>query len=144
MAGRGAPPKATLTRPNDQARRDAQVTKVASDGAVRGPELPDGDWHPRTVAWWQTWRTSPMSQTFTDTDWDTLLDTALLHTQMWNGNMSVAAELRLRTAKWGATVEDRMRLKLQVESEAAQAKEAAPIMATDRRQRLLRAVNGSA
>jgi len=144
MAGRGAPPKATLTRPNDQARREAQVTKVAADGAVRGPDLPEGDWHPRTVAWWQTWRTSPMSQTFTDTDWDTLLDTALLHTQMWNGNMSVAAELRLRTAKWGATVEDRMRLKLQVDTEAAQAKEAAPIMATDRRQRLLRAVNGSA
>lgn len=50
----------------------------------------------------------------TGTDWDFLLDTALLHAELWSGNRSVAAELRLRVAKFGATPEDRARLRIQV------------------------------
>jgi len=140
MAGKGAFPKPVLSRPNDQARAIAASTKLSADGILRGPELPDGDWHERTLAWWNTWRLSPQSIIFTDTDWDALAETALLHSRMWSGEMSVASELRLRAAKFGATVEDRARLKMIIDNEAL---EVSPVVATvkpNRRRRLLKAV----
>jgi hypothetical protein len=139
MAG-GRAPSPQLSRPNDQARREAASTKVAADGVLRGPELPDGEWHERTLAWWQTWRRSPQAQAFAETDWDVLAETALLHTRMWNGEVSIAPELRLRVAKFGATVEDRLRLKMLIQSDIDEVKTAKPVMATDRRRRLLKAV----
>lgn len=118
MAGRGLPPK----DPAKRRRRNADpipTTKVTDDGQLRGPDLPEGpDWHERTRQWWATWRSSPQAQALTDTDWDFLLDTALLHSLMWQGATSVAAELRLRVAKFGATPEDRARLRMQVEPAA--------------------------
>lgn len=144
MAGKGAAPKPVLSRSNDQARREAASTKITPDDVVRGPELPEGDWHPRTVAWWQTWRTSPQAKTFLATDWDVLAETALMHTRLWNGEVSIAPELRLRVAKFGATVEDRLRLKMLIDTdvdEAAASSKAA--MPADRRRRLMSVVNGS-
>ena len=87
VAGRGPAPKSERSRPNDTARRQAEFTKVSEDGVVRGPDLPDFDWHARTVEWYATWQRSPMAQTFIDADWDFLIDTAMLHTEMWNGNL---------------------------------------------------------
>lgn len=115
-------PKATRSRARDTERRDAELSKLEADGELRGPELPEGvlddeSWHPRTVQWWNTWRRSPQAQTFTETDWDFLLDTALMHHTMWaKKRWEFAAELRLRAAKFGATPEDRMRLKLKIET----------------------------
>lgn len=125
MAGRGPAPK----DPTKRRRRNAAdpETVITADDEIRGPELPDGvlgadkdgndyEWHPMTVAWWQTWRESPQASTFTDTDWAFLLDTALMHTSMWSkGQWTLAAEVRLRAAKFGATPEDRARLKLKVD-----------------------------
>ncbi|MFD0276164.1 hypothetical protein ACFVHB_19985 [Kitasatospora sp. NPDC127111] len=96
------------------------------DDELRGPELPEGvlgeddgesvDWHPMTKLWWESWRTSAQAQTFTATDWLFLIDTALMHHTMWaKGRWEFASEVRLRAAKFGATPEDRMRLKIQVE-----------------------------
>jgi hypothetical protein len=93
-----------------------------ADGEIRGRELPEGvldneSWHPRTVQWWETWRRSAQAQMFTDTDWEFLLDTALMHHTMWaKQKWEFAAELRLRSAKFGATPEDRMRLRLSIET----------------------------
>jgi hypothetical protein len=117
MAGRGPAPKARRQRDRDNPDRRV----IEADGQLRGPELPEDvmpdGWHPRTVAWWDTWRRSAQSQEFTETDWDFLLDTALMHSTMWaKGRWEFAAELRLRAAKFGATPEDRMRLKLSVET----------------------------
>ncbi|MGH3587803.1 MAG: hypothetical protein ACRDQ0_15925, partial [Pseudonocardia sp.] len=113
IAGRGPAPKDTSTR----RRRNAVApdTVVASDDELRGPELPDGvlgvdkktgeiiEWHSRTVAWWHTWRTSPQAQTFIGTDWDFLIDTALMHHTAWtNGRWEFLSEVRLRAAKFGA------------------------------------------
>lgn len=140
MAGRGPAPKAQRSRARDTARREAEITKVAPDTELRGPELPEGlAWHPRTTAWWDTWRRSPQAQTFTSTDWDFLLDTAMLHSELWSGNPAVAAELRLRTAKFGATPEDRLRLRLEIETETKEAPKGKP-MTADRRRRLLSVV----
>jgi hypothetical protein len=122
MAGRGSAPKETRSRARDTKRRDAELNRVEADGDVRGPELPEGvldgeSWHPRTVQWWETWRRSPQAQMFTETDWDFLLDTALMHHTMWDKKRwEFAAELRLRAGKFGATPEDRMRLKMKVET----------------------------
>jgi hypothetical protein len=118
MAGRGPAPKDPATR----RRRNAPAvptTVIASDDQLRGPELPDDaldePWHSRTLAWWKTWRESPQAQAFTATDWDFLLDTALMHHTMWSkGRWEFASELRLRAAKFGATPEDRARLRMQV------------------------------
>jgi hypothetical protein len=144
MAGRGPAPKPVLQRETRTRQREESSSRVAADGAVRGPALPAGDWPERTLAWWQTWRTSPLAQTFTDTDWDFLVDTALLHAEMWGGNLAVAAELRIRQAKFGATPEDRMRLKIIVDTDITDAKSPSATVPSDRKRRLLRAVNDGA
>lgn len=141
MAGRGPAPKDPDARRRRNSTEPLQV--VAPDDETRGPELPDThEWPAPTLAWWETWRRSPQAQTFTDTDWSFLIDTAVLHAEFWLGDRSVAAELRLRAAKFGATPEDRARLKIAVGEPAAG--KAAPKLQTkstqDRRQRLLKAV----
>lgn len=113
MAGRGPAPK----DPDARRRRNqsGDLTVVASDGKVHGPELPGSlEWPAATTDWWETWRRSPQAQTFTETDWSFLVDTAVLHAEFWLGDRSLAAELRLRAAKFGATPEDRARLKIAV------------------------------
>src|SRR5688572_29418053 len=121
MAGRGPAPK-------DPARR-ARKNKPAEmwvivDEPVAQPELPtihveeDGDlvaftWPAVTQAWWRMWAESPLSAEFTSSDWSFLLDTAILHARLWSGQTAAAAELRLRVAKFGATPEDRARLRIQ-------------------------------
>lgn len=79
------------------------------------------------------WAKSAMAPTFTDTDWSELLDTAVLHGQFWSGDSKVANELRLRVAKFGATPEDRARLKIAFGEGPAAARPAAP--GTDAKER---------
>src|SRR5215475_11544793 len=122
------PGNTTPKDPEKRRRRNSDplgITKITPDDELRGPALPEGVlpagelWHPRTRAWWRTWRESPQAQTFTATDWDFLLDTALMHHTMWlRGRWEFASELRLRAAKFGATPEDRLRLRLKVETPA--------------------------
>jgi hypothetical protein len=126
MAGHGPAPK----DPARRRRRNATepLTSLTPDDELRGPELPVGvlgedkdsgepcDWHPMTKLWWKSWQTSAQAQTFTDTDWLFLIDTALMHHTMWaKGRWEFASEVRLRAAKFGATPEDRARLKLKVD-----------------------------
>lgn len=59
------------------------------------------------------WGSSPQSAEFGPTDWSFLMETALLHADVWSGNLDRLAELRIRVAKFGATPEDRARLKIQ-------------------------------
>ena len=63
--------------------------------------------------WWSTWVDSPQAEHFGSTDWLFLLETAFIAGQFYDGDMKVAAELRLRVAKFGATPEDRARLRMQ-------------------------------
>jgi len=138
MAGNGPPPKETRSRGRDNAVRDL----IKSDGRIGGFSLPNDvlpfisdkdkdedywegeaqreEWHPQTVRWWQNWRESPQaSKMLTAVDWDYLLDTALLHHQMWMSggkNSERAAEIRMRVATFGATYADRLRLRLEVEA----------------------------
>src|SRR5262247_1676695 len=113
--GRGPVPK----DPEQRRRRNVDpipTTVVSADGHLHGPDLPppSSDWPDATKRWWWTWRRSAQAAVFTPTDWEFLLDTALLHARLWSGETGVAAEVRLRVAKFGATPEDRARLRLQI------------------------------
>jgi hypothetical protein len=121
MAGRGPAPKPPEKRAGKS--KDPHLFKVITASATGQPELPsveiedDGElvdfqWPARTVEWWRMWAETPLSDDFTQTDWDFLLDTAMLHARFWRGDHKVAAELRLRVAKVGATPEDRARLRI--------------------------------
>ena len=112
MAGAGPAPKPDGRR----ARRnkdDTQTTILRFEEAEQ-PELPDGyPWPDETIKWWNLWRDSPQAEHFGSTDWSFLLDTAMLHAMLWgNADTSVLPELRLRVAKFGATPEDRARLRI--------------------------------
>lgn len=124
MAGRGPAPKDPLKR----ARRnvDSSGLRIITADPVSQPKLPvvffvDEEsgrkkrfaWPERTKQWWSMWSDSPLSGEFTSTDWSELMDTALLHARFWSGQLNLASELRLRVAKFGATPEDRARLKIQ-------------------------------
>jgi hypothetical protein len=94
--------------------KDPIPLRIVHVEAVPQPDLPEGyDWHPQTLRWWEMWGISPLSAEFTENDWSELTDTAIIHSRFWNGNMQVGAELRLRAAKFGATPEDRARLRIQ-------------------------------
>lgn len=123
MAGVGPAPNPNAIRRN----KKPEFTKLQQDGEVRGYELPEGvlgkdpkgnpiDWHPVTRRWWENWRASPQaSRMLSEPDWDYLLDTALIHHNMWkNGRWEFASEVRLRVAKFGATPDDRNRLRAEI------------------------------
>lgn len=116
--GRGFPPK----DPKKRARRniDPHPKIEVPLAAAEQPELPPPpsyvgtEWPARTLEWWKTWQDSGQSAAFTSTDWDFLIDTALLHALVWSakGDTKHLTELRLRLVKFGATAEDRLRLRM--------------------------------
>lgn len=136
--GWGPPPK-----PADQrARRnkDPITTREIAAQPSEQPPLPEGvQWPDETRSWWQMWGDSPLSDDFTPTDWSELVTTARLHAAVVRGELKYAAELRLRVAKYGATPEDRLRLRIQfVAAEEAEQNSTvkAPSVRTDRYQGL--------
>ena len=111
MAGRGPAPK----DPAKRARRnkDPQALRVIQAEPQPQPDLPeDINWHPQTREWWAMWGRSPLSADYTENDWNELLDTALVHSRHWFSGGGEGAELRIRVAKFGATPEDRARLRI--------------------------------
>lgn len=96
---------------------------VKSDGTLGGFDLPEGvlgpdeTWHPMTVRWWEAWRRSPQAVSMmTDPDWYFLLDTALVHHNMWsNQRWEFANEVRMRVGQFGATPAARKALQLEIE-----------------------------
>lgn len=112
MAGRGPAPKPAHRRARTNA--DPIPQTILRFERAEPPELPDDrEWHPRTREWWEVWKRSPQAEVMSETDWSFLLDTALMHDAMWSkGQWTLAAEVRLRVAKMGATPEDRARLRM--------------------------------
>ncbi|MEU0991995.1 hypothetical protein [Streptomyces sp. NPDC005953] len=119
MSGSGPPPKRQKARRNaDQVPQTvlrwepAEAPDLPDIHIERDGELVEFEWPVRTRVWWQTWIDSPQSDHFGATDWQYLLDTALLHARLWTGDLKAAAELRLRVAAFGATPADRARLRM--------------------------------
>lgn len=126
MAGRGPAPK----DPSKRARTNKDVIqlRVLEVQPVEQPELPsfsimvtvdeqlvaqEFDWPAMTQDWWAMLAHHPLANEFIETDWSYLMETARLHAEFWMGKLSLAAELRLREAKYGFTPEDRARLRIQ-------------------------------
>ncbi|WP_199173868.1 hypothetical protein [Brachybacterium sp. UMB0905] len=104
---------------------DATPTTILRFEEAEQPDLPDSmPWPDETREWWAMWRDSPQAEHFGSTDWAFLLDTAILHAMLWgNGDTSALPELRIRVAKFGATPEDRARLRMQfADADAADSK----------------------
>lgn len=116
MAGRGPTPKPASKRARTNS--DPMGIKLVASDPVAQPPLPElmpnGDpWPNQTVIWWEMWGRDPLAADFRFTDWSELMDCAVVHGQFWSGDIRQAGELRLRTAKFGATAEDRARLRIQ-------------------------------
>lgn len=126
MAGVGPPPK----DPSRRARTNKDVVqlRVVQVQPVMQPDLPsftvmvtvdeqlvtqEFEWPQMTQEWWAMLANHPLSSEFIETDWAYLMETARLHAEFWMGKLSLAAELRLREAKYGFTPEDRARLRIQ-------------------------------
>lgn len=124
---------------------------------TRQPDLPEFDirvelegqivaqsfvWPEATRRWWKTWADEPLAQDFTATDWDFLLDTALLHAKVWGaGELKLLPELRLRVSKMGATGEDRARLRITyAQADEADERRTAPASSSRDRRGPLKAV----
>lgn len=117
--------------PADRVRRNAEtyvIDNPISDGRLHGPRLPKHrDWCEETLNWWQVWRRSDQAMLMTTTDWSFMLDTAVLHNMLWSGqsqngrgngavsDVQLAAEIRQRVGKFGATYEDRKKLRMAVD-----------------------------
>jgi hypothetical protein len=107
--------------PSQRVRRNKEHRlSLARDGLVRGPE-PDDRWCEATVGWWETWRRSIQAQVFEDTDWQRLRMVAglveRLHTDgrlSANAQTQLVAEVRQNEQKLGATLEDRIKLRLDI------------------------------
>lgn len=119
MGGSGPPPKSQKVRRH----KDVVPQTILRWERAEAPELPefrierDGElqefvWPERTREWWRMWIESPQAEHFGSSDWQFLLDTALIHARLWKGDVSAAAELRLRVAAFGATPADRARLRM--------------------------------
>lgn len=145
MAGKGPTPK-----PDDQRRRrnampDQTVLPAGGFTGEAPPLAGSRGYLRRTRAWYRTWATSPQAATFIATDWLYLQETAQLVDSFFRGDLKVAAELRLRCAKLGATLEDRMRLRMTLgEAEVGVGAPERSAASADRRQRVLKAVGGDA
>lgn len=113
MAGY-TPPKAPEKRARrNKDPREGRVLPLQTAEQPPLPARPGGDpWPARTLEWWQMWRESALSSDFTASDWSELMDAAVLHANFWSGDTKLAAELRQRVAKFGATPEDRARLRI--------------------------------
>ena len=121
MAGRGPAPKGQRARDRDT----PEFESLEATGERYGKPLPEGalpdgeSWHPQTVALWESLRQSPLLANEPELGWQFLIDTALMHHTMWTkGRWEFASEVRLRVAKFGATPEDRMRLKIKIDGPA--------------------------
>ncbi|WP_436562177.1 hypothetical protein [Kitasatospora sp. HPMI-4] len=139
--------------PSQRRRRNADPVTGAvlpADGPEGPtPVLPGGhDYDSRTLAWYETWRSSPQAATFLATDWQRLHMLAQLVEQYWQEpKKELLSEIRLNEAALGATAADRARLRWTV-AEAEDAAERRPAVrtraASSRRDRVLKVVDGQA
>lgn len=113
MAGRGFVPDPSKTSKTGHGQEKVRVLPLVRCPQPKLPTAPfESGWHPQTLVWWEKWGRSPLAADFTEADWDTLIDTAIVHSKHWMGYKDAAAELRLRMANYGVTPADRARLRI--------------------------------
>ncbi|MBD0739848.1 hypothetical protein BGM09_10470 [Streptomyces sp. CBMA29] len=75
---------------------------------------------------WKTWSTAPQTARWAETDWAELEVTTKLVDALYLGDLKLASEIRMRVAKWGATTEDRARLRMKFEDQPEDSEGQAP------------------
>lgn len=73
------------------------------------PTLPKSvDWPKETAKWFDEWRDSPRTDGWSKQQWSYLLDTALVHAEVWGSfNTSMLPELHRREAYMGVSFDQR-------------------------------------
>lgn len=71
------------------------------------PNLPkDVPWAPKTIEWFNEWRSSPRTDDWDAPQWQYLMDTAIVHSCLWGTqDYSMLGELRARESYMGLTFE---------------------------------------
>jgi len=112
MGSRGPTPKDNAVR-NNKHDYAVELSPEAQPGRPLPKTLPVSS--AGAKRFWKTWSESPQSATWMETDWAELEITTLLVDQLYLGDTKLAGEIRQRVAKWGATNEDRARLRMSFE-----------------------------
>lgn len=111
----GPPPKEQRRRRNADTYADVKSV-VVDDGELTGPALEGPDWSPRARAYWDMWRRSPQAKVFLATDWARLrLVLPLLEDYMKRPTAQKLSAIASSEAALGATVADRLRLRMRVQ-----------------------------
>lgn len=112
MGSRGPAPKENAIRKNKH-EAAVEISTETQPGRPLPRTLPVST--KTAQRFWKTWSESPQSATWIETDWFELEITTLLVDQLVQGDYKLAGEIRQRVAKWGATNEDRARLRMKLE-----------------------------
>jgi hypothetical protein len=126
MAGNGPAPKPNRRRRNADTYADVQTRVQATSTKMRGPTLSKAtggvsdEWqHPvygLVEAWWTTWRRSPLTEAWLDTDWMRLAMLAPLVAGYYERPHHLTmAEIRQNESLLGATHVDRLKARIKVE-----------------------------
>ncbi|WP_328377032.1 hypothetical protein OHB13_11810 [Streptomyces sp. NBC_00440] len=110
---RGPKPKDNAVRRNKH-----EHAQTLSSSTTEGRALPPGLGIKTAGArrFWRTWATSPQAAAWAETDWAELEITVKIVDAFYQGDVKLAGEIRQRVAKWGATTEDRARLRMSLEA----------------------------
>ena len=118
---RGRRPTETPSRARDAGRAEFGITDIGAEPVAAakrqklGRRPGGGAWLPATREWWATWQSAPQASQFQETDWMTLRMTApLVDSYYREPSSGKLAEIRQMHAKLGATVADRMQLRLRI------------------------------
>jgi hypothetical protein len=113
----------TPSRPSNAGRAEFGITDIGTEPIKDAPKLGrrpgGGAYLSATREWWETWQRSPQASQFVETDWLTLRMLAPLVDSYYRDPVSSKlAEIRQAHAKLGATVADRMQLRLRIGTKA--------------------------
>ncbi|MEV0470727.1 hypothetical protein [Streptomyces prunicolor] len=120
---RGPKPKDNAVRRNNHPHAQT-LSSTAQEGRALPPGL--GIKTAGAKRFWKTWASAPQTQGWVETDWAELEITTKLVDAFYEGDTRLAGEIRQRVAKWGATTEDRARLRMSFEDQDQAAETAVP------------------
>lgn len=118
MGGKGPPPKPSHLRQRRNKKSTHKPLEMPENASVSHelPNLPDHEWHPLTLEWWQHVWESPMAGEYLQTDVDGLGRLAILVDAFYRKpNPNLLKEVRLQEARFGFSPVDRARLQWEVQ-----------------------------
>lgn len=119
----GPPPSEHKRRRNADPYAGLHST-VVDDGELTGPGLEGSSWSAAARSYWEIWRRSPMAKAFLETDWARLRMVLLLvEDYLKHPTAQKLTAIQSNEAALGATVADRLRIRMRVVKVAEEAEE---------------------